>query len=208
MITFKICFRFLFFWILSTYCSLWSAPSFRESAVLIPNSNPSAPLAGVLTFKASGPVTTKIIGSTDGHRFELEYGPEKNPVNGLPVVGMHSDKRYNVTVHISDSSGQTTFAAPLSITTPTLPNRPELMPRIKTEGYAPEAMAKGFTLFNPRRVLPILVEDRSSAESEFNSSFGMLAVVDSDGEVIWYYQTDSRITDYRPIANGNIVVIT
>ncbi|MCZ6672253.1 MAG: aryl-sulfate sulfotransferase [Verrucomicrobia bacterium] len=188
--------------------TIWSSPTFRSSPSLVPNSNPAAPQAGVLTFKASGPVTTKIIGSTDGHRFVLKYGPDRDPTKGLAVVGMRPDRTYTVTVHISDASGQETFNGPLTISTPTLPNRPELMPRIEVEIYAPEAMAEGFTLFNPRRVIPILVEDKKSAESEFNSSFGMLAVVDAEGEVIWYYQTDSRITDYRPIANGHIVFIT
>ncbi|MCZ6679194.1 MAG: hypothetical protein O7E52_18335 [Candidatus Poribacteria bacterium] len=132
------------------YCflasSLWSAPVFRSTPELLSNPNPAAPLAGVLSFKASGTVHTKIIGSTEGHRFEIEYGPEKNPINGLPVVGMRADKRYTVTVHISDASGQTTFDQPLSLTTRPLPNRPDLMPRIKIERYTPEAMAKGFTL--------------------------------------------------------------
>ena len=187
---------------------LWSAPNFRNTPELVPNPNPAAPLAGVLSFKASGPVNTRIIGSTEGHRFELEYGAEKNSAKGLPVVGMRADKTYTITVHISDSSGQTTYGEPLSIQSPPLPNRPELMPRIETKILRGEVMQDGFTLFNPRRVIPQAVENAKSEASTFNSSFGMLAVVDAEGEVIWYYHSDSRITDYRPISNGNIVFIT
>ncbi|MCB1123262.1 MAG: aryl-sulfate sulfotransferase, partial [Verrucomicrobiae bacterium] len=165
-------------------------------------------MAGILTFDSTGPVTTRIVGSSENHRFELVYGKDRNPSESLPVVGMRAGLKYRVTVHISDESGQNTYGEGLSITTPDLPKQPELMPRIITEVSQSEAVQPGFTLFNPRRVIPQEVENARSDASVFNSSFGMLAVVDVDGEVIWYYHGDSRITDYRPIANGNIVFIT
>ncbi len=187
---------------------IWAGPSFRSEPTLQLNPNPAAPLAAILSFKSSGSTNTKIVASSDDHRFELEYGVDKNTTFGLPIVGMRAGRNYMITVHISNLSGQTTYSKPLSINTPSLPVRPDLMPQIVVETNRPEAMSKGFTLFNPRRRIPLAVEDAISAASEFNANLGMLTVVDAEGEVIWYYHGDSRITDYRPISNGNIVFIT
>ena len=188
--------------------SLSAAPRFTGEVELVPNPNPAAPLGAVLTFESSGPVSTTIQGESDAHRFSITYGPDKDPSKGLPVVGMYADRKYQVSVSISDASGTRSYKQPLSVETPSLPDRPELMPRIVTEIKDAKAMADGYTLFNPRRRIPLEVADAISAESQFNMDFGMLAVVDAEGEVVWYYHGDSRITDYRPIANGNIVFIT
>ncbi len=188
--------------------SLWSAPRFVRSPTLVPNPNPAAPLAGVLSFETSAPVSTKIIGVSENHRFELEYGPEKDPSKGLPVVGMRANQSYTIAVSVSDTSGETTCDVPLTLNSPPLPARPDLMPRIESKTHDSTLLTDGFTLFNPRRRIPLAVEDKISVESEFNSNLGMLIVVDSEGEVIWYYHGDSRITDYRPISNGNVVFIT
>ena len=186
---------------------LVAAPRFQGEVELIPNPNPAAPLAGVLTFEAAEPVTTTIKGRSGEHTFSITYGPEKDPAKGLPVVGMYADKTYKVEVSISDGTNSTS-SRPLSLSTPALPDRPELMPRIVTEIKDGEALAGGYTLFNPRRRIPIQVVETASDESRFNMEFGMLTVVDATGEVVWFYHGDSRITDYRPIANGNIMFIT
>ncbi len=196
------------FVLLSIASPLFAAPKFTVAPTLELNPNPAAPLAGALKFQASSEVSTSIVGETEGHRFAIEYGIEQNPSNGLPVVGMRAGKRYTITVAISDSSGKTTYPKPLEIQSPDLPDRPDLMPRIVVESNESDSVSPGPTLFNPRRRIPIAVADSISAESEFNANLGMLAVVDSEGEVIWYYHGDSRITDYRPISNGNIVFIT
>ncbi|MDB2499463.1 aryl-sulfate sulfotransferase [bacterium] len=188
--------------------NLSAAPSFQGSVQLELNPNPAAPLAGILSFEASDPVKTTINGRSGEHSFSITYGPEKDPSEGLPVVGMYADRTYNLFVEISDDSGRSKYEGNLTLSTPALPDRPELMPRIVAEIIDGEAMANGYTLFNPRRRVPLAVADAITDESRFNMEFGMLAVVDAEGEVIWYYHADSRITDYRPIANGNIMFIT
>lgn len=183
------------------------APQFLGEVQLVPNPNPAAPLAGVLTFETSEPVTTTITGRSGEHTFSIYYGPDKDPSEGLPVIGMYSNREYAVAVNISDGVEITSWPL-ISITTPPLPDQPELMPKIETEIHDAKAMAGGYTLFNPRRRLPLEVADAISEESQFNMESGMLVVVDASGEVVWFYHSDSRITDYRPIANGNIVFIT
>ncbi|MDG2169214.1 MAG: aryl-sulfate sulfotransferase N-terminal domain-containing protein, partial [Opitutales bacterium] len=76
--------------------NLSAAPSFQGSVQLELNPNPAAPLAGILSFEASDPVTTTINGRSGEHSFSITYGPEKDPSEGLPVVGMYADRTYNL----------------------------------------------------------------------------------------------------------------
>ena len=185
-----------------------ASPVFEVSPVVSANPNTRVPQAAILTFEANGPVTTTLEAVAADHRFESTFGTEHSPTNGLPIVGMRADREYQFSITISDSTGSKRAAEVLSFRSPKLPNTPDMMPRIITESFRPRAMDKGFTLFNPRRRIPLEVADAISVESEFNDSLGILIVVDEAGEVVWYYHGDSRITDYRSIRNGNIVFIT
>ena len=40
------------------------------------------------------------------------------------------------------------------------------------------------------------------------ASFGLLAAFDHDGEIVWSYYGDARISDVEPLANGNILYLT
>ena len=185
-----------------------AGPKFEGTPTLVPNPNPAAPQAGILTFEAAQKVKTTLRAASGDHEFEQEFGTESDPADGLAVVGMRPDRTYRVEVVITDASGTTTYDRTLTLVSPALPDRPELMPSTEVEVHDARKMEGGYTLFNPRRRIPLVVADAISAESEFNANFGMLLVVDSAGEVVWQYRSESRITDYRPISNGNIVFIT
>jgi len=194
--------------IFSAFATLSAAPSFQTQPSVRLNSNPAAPQAAIIEFRSSGPVTTTIRGISGDHEFETVYHSDRDPAKGLPIVGMRADREYKFDVYIADSSGAKRSSRQPKVKTPPLPDRPDLMPQIVTETKNGQAMANGYTLFNPRRRIPLEVEDAISAASEFNENLGILIVVDQAGEVVWYYHGDSRITDYRPIANGNIAFIT
>ena len=65
-------------------------------------------------------------------------------------------------------------------------------------------MEEGFTLFNPRRRVPL----NTPGANALNTAFGMLAMVNHQGEVVWYYRTDSRISDFDLLPNGNLSYMT
>ncbi|MCK5718538.1 MAG: aryl-sulfate sulfotransferase, partial [Thiomargarita sp.] len=43
---------------------------------------------------------------------------------------------------------------------------------------------------------------------KFNQGFGMLLALDAEGEVIWYYRVNSRISDIERLRNGNLIYLT
>ncbi|MEP7362878.1 MAG: aryl-sulfate sulfotransferase [Acidobacteriota bacterium] len=177
-----------------------AAPRFTTPPALAANPNPSVPLAAILTFQADQPVTT-LIDVTDGkHSWQLRYLPDRSPAAGLPVIGMRAARPHTIRVTIVGANGAKTAAPePLSFTTPALPTAEGEFPPIKVTVSQPNRMEPGYTLFSPRR---------SGRDNAFSTSFGMLCMVDATGEPVWYFRTNSRISDLQPLRNGNLAFLT
>jgi arylsulfate sulfotransferase len=88
--------------------------------------------------------------------------------------------------------------------TPALPKGDLEFPEITIAKSSIAEMEEGFTIFNPRRRIPSSIP----GANKLNKSFGMLTIIDHYGEVLWYYKTDSRISDFDLLPNGNISYMT
>ena len=66
-------------------------------------------------------------------------------------------------------------------------------------------MEPGYTLLSLRRVLPRLQGQR---RRRMGATFGLLAAIDHNGEIVWNYQSDARISDVEPLSNGNFAFVT
>ncbi len=178
-----------------------SSPSFTVAPSIEANPNPQVPLAAVIRFSADRPVGTAITVHDTIHRFELHYDASHRPEEGLPVVGMRPNRRHEIRVTIRDASGkETTAGEVLEFTTPPLPGNRDEFPPLEITVSQPEQMEPGITIFNPRR--------RKVGEPGFGQNFGMLLALDHQGEVVWYYRTDSRISDFEKRRNGNLMFLT
>lgn len=180
-------------------------PTFETDPILQPNPNVAAPLAAVLTF-TSGSLATVLIDVTDGdNSWRLEYGPDLDPSKGLPVVGMRPDRKHEIRVSLrSDSGAEAVYPEAFEYQTPPLPEIGVEFPPIGVNVTKPAEMEPGVTLFNPRR----RKVGRGQEIAEFNAAFGMLAVLDSAGEVVWYYRVNSRVSDFEKARNGNLLFVT
>jgi len=178
-----------------------SGPSFLEKPTVRPNPNPSVPLAGILRFQADCPVSTRVV-ITDGiHDTEAVFDSSWNPPEGIPLLGMRPDRSHEIQVYIIDEAGAETAAdSVVEFRTPPLPADREEFPPLEVTVVKTEEMEPGITLFNPRR--------RKIGAPLFNQSYGMLLAVDPQGEPVWYYRVDSRISDFEKLRNGNLIVLT
>ena len=174
-------------------------PSFIEAPVVEANPNPAVPLAAVVRFEASGPVETRLSVTDGTNAWELDYDASHDPAEGLPVLGMRPAREHTITVSISSDAGTTT-AEPLRFTTPATPKPGEDFPPVEITTSDAGAVEPGFVFFNPRRGRP--------GNPRFGSTFGMLLAMDRAGEPVWYYETDSRISDFDKIGNGNLLFVT
>ncbi len=175
-------------------------PEFVEPPVVSANPNPAVPQAAVLRFETAVPVETILHVSDGENAWELRYEQGRNPAEGLAVVGLRPDRDHEIRVSISDGNRSTTFPDPLRYVTPPLPEDRERFPPLEVTVNESAELEPGFILFNPRR--------RRVGQPRFGAGFGMLLAVDYNGEVLWYYQTDSRISDFERFANGNLFFIT
>ena len=134
----------------------------------------------------------------------LQYGPNEKAEHGYLLMILQPGVEHTIRLKLKNGKENWSgFISEISYTPPKLPYDDKLFPKIeipKNETVGNEQL----TLFNPRRRVP----RTAGNENEFNRSFGMLTIVNNLGEVLWYYRTDSRISDFNVLPNGHISYIT
>lgn len=173
-----------------------------------PNPNPAAPLAAVITFKASSHATTTIHISNEHHSWSLSFPEDRDPEMGLPIVGFRPNSRYELSVSIESETGAVQKSDTLQYESPGLPTHAAEFPGIKVGKVDTERAEPGYRLFNPRRRIPRDTPLGNEEELRFGESFGMLVMTDIEGNPVWYYQTDSRIAGFSYQGNGRIFYVT
>ena len=183
-----------------------ATPTFTTSPRIEKNPNPRVPLAAIVKFEASEPVTTELTVDDGDRTWTLEYPPERSTKAGLPVVGMKYGRIHQISVKITSATGESSAAkTTMTFSTPEKPNDPTLIPPVKVIASEPDRMEPGYTLASLRRNLPFRGR-RGGARA--GASFGLLAAFDPNGEIVWSYYGDARISDVEPLANGNILYLT
>ena len=186
--------------------ALVGEPTFQTQPTIRPNPNPSVPLAAIVSFETAQPVQTTLTVSDGARQWTLEYASDRDPTEGLPVVGMKYGKSHRISVRITSSQGETAESpAQLEFTTPEIPDDKTRIPPIRVMVSKPERMEPGYTLLSLRRVLPRLQGER---RRRMGATFGLLAAIDHNGEIVWSYQSDARISDVEPLRNGNFAFVT
>ena len=80
------------------------------------------------------------------------------------------------------------------------------MPLYQVKVSEPERMEAGVTFLSVRRAQLIRPQDRTKAQQRFADGYGLLLVLDAEGEVVWFYQSpDDRLAGIDRLRNGNII---
>jgi hypothetical protein len=162
------------------------APEFLVSPSFESYGNERAPLVGIVRFetKLETAARLEIRGTDGGDSWTLEL-PEPTRSHEHPILGLIGDVEYEVTVTINHDGGES-VAEPVDWTPPALPTPLQQARLVHSES---SQMEPGMTLFNMR-------------------GSGYIAVVDSRGQVRWYYSTQGPTDDHRLLANGNLAYLT
>lgn len=185
-------------------------PAFSTQPKVERNPNPGVPLAAVVRFKpASSIKETSITVSEGGREWSFNYGADRDPAEGLPVVGFRAGKEHELTVTFTGTEGTVAKSAPIIFRAPDLPTAPEEFPKINLVKVNTERAEPGYRLFNPRRRIPRQTQAGNENERKFGESFGMLLIVDQNGHPVWYYRTQSRIAGFEyNDETGRILYVT
>lgn len=187
-------------------CHRPSAVEFIQEPYVVPNPNSAAPLTSFVNFETEQPYDSVRFQLSDSERsVSLAYSRDDKMDVGYLLLLMRPGTAQQVQLAIKDGHGQWhEERATLSLTTPGLPNDDTLFPKISITKPDTTTDKEKLTLFNPRRRLP-----RADTNSNtFNQSFGMLVIVNQQGDVLWYYQTDTRISDFDILPNGHLSYMT
>ena len=170
-------------------------PEFVDQPSVTLNPNPAAPLAAILIAETDVPARlTLTIDDGLGNAWTVMPEEAFSTVHDLLVLGLRADTSYEVSVVAEDEADERTDADDRpSIVTPVLP---DFFPPIELTISKPEDMEPGVTMFNPMFF---------QTGNPQTATWGMLVMLDDEGEVVWYYQASHRVGDARRLANGNIL---
>jgi hypothetical protein len=177
--------------------------TFLQAPTIEKNPNARAPLVALVRFKADSPVSTTLEIDDGRKRWIITYGEEHAPEKGLPIIGMRADTAHQITV-TARHGASATAPVRLAYRTPPLPTSSLDMPRITCPTSRPEAMEPGFTILSIRRSPATRAIWMTPKQFAFMRDWSLLVALDEAGEVVWYYQADSRIAGIHRLKNGNL----
>jgi hypothetical protein len=186
-------------------CKTQKFAEYKKQPIIIANPNKAVPLTAYLDFETVQDYERVIIMLDDGQRIsQLTYSKNEKSEHGYLLMLMRPDRKHVISIKLEDKNGVVySSREKLLHVTSELPSDDTLFPEIDiTKNLKGEK--EELTLFNPRRRLPITL----AGANEFNKMFGMLVIIDQKGDVLWYYQTDTRISDFDLLPNGNISYMT
>lgn len=178
------------------------AITFTSEPTLEPNPNPRAPLAAVLRYSSREPLATTVRLSHGSSTTELHFDPSPGAETVLPIVGLRAGQRHRVEVNFRGPGDSGVVSRSFEFSAPPLPGEPGEFPPIHVSAPLREQMEPGVTVISTRRQVPGQLTDPSSVR------FGMLLALDSEGQPIWYYRSDARISDFERTRKGTILVCT
>ncbi|MSV28607.1 MAG: hypothetical protein EXQ52_07660, partial [Bryobacterales bacterium] len=187
------------------------AAEFTSAPSLIPNPNAEVPLAALVRFTASTPVTTTVTVSEGSRQWEVRFGAQSNPAAGLPLIGFYPGRKHQITVEIRDSAGNTRRAPnPMEFAAPPLPAGAEEFPPIQVKKAGTPGMEPGWTLLSIRRQRRGggVRTGAPPGEPAFATAYGLILLLDEHGQVVWYYKSPNRTAGVHRLRNGNIAFLT
>jgi hypothetical protein len=179
-------------------------PEISSGPSIKANPNEAAPLAALLSFETSEPVKTEITVEAGERSHSLTYPDTLDPSDGLPVVGLWPGVENRIHVTVEDRGmNRVTLEKTLTYRPPSLPKDRTVFPPIQVTAADTARMEPGFTLFNARRL-----GFQGTSGRSFDQNFGLLIILDRSAEPVWYYRTDSRISDFNVLPNGHLLYLT
>jgi hypothetical protein len=187
--------------------SSWPAHAlqFVASPQVIQNPNERVPLAAVLTLQVDVPVSTQVDISDGQRNWTVRFPSTAAGPLTYPLVGMRPGLKHTFKVSVSDARGRRLEAPEiLSFKTRDLPTNVLGFPGLNVHRAEVAKMEPGITLLTVRRRSLGRSELMTPVQRRFTMGWSVILGLNEAGEVVWYYQSDSRIAGVATLANGNI----
>ena len=180
--------------------------AFSSTPEFVVNPSGRVPLAAAIKFTATVDVTARVeIGDGSNHWGESFAFASTGSSSFVPIVGMRPDREHRITLTITDAKGAS-YDEVFKHTTPPLPANPREFPPIHVVASEPSRMEPGVTFLSVRRRALGRPHYMTEKQKAFSVNWGRLVALDSTGEVVWYYESDSRTSGIDRLHNGNILM--
>ena len=123
---------------------------FRQEPSVMPNADPVAPMALVLSVDVNVAGTLELKAESGGVSKHYSWQVESG-VKSLPVVGLKPARPYRLEVSLIDEQGQRFAAKSLTVQTPALPISSLDFPPLRVNRAQRVRMEPGLTLLSVRR---------------------------------------------------------
>ena len=175
-----------------------------RSASLAPNPNRKVPLAAVLTIETAAPAKGTITVANGSRSHDLAVPPSEDLHRALPVAGMRPGVAHRVTLKLTTQEGGIQESREFSFTPPELPQDLREMPPLEVRTCNPDAMEPGFLFLSVRRRNVVRALWLTERQKRFAQRWSMLVALDPDGEIVWTFHHDFRISGIARLPNGNL----
>ncbi|MCY4282172.1 MAG: aryl-sulfate sulfotransferase [Gammaproteobacteria bacterium] len=192
--------------LLSSPLATAAAIDFAEPPTFTPNPSGRVPLAAVIEFAGSEPVDTHIE-ITDGENTWDASFAASHAVAGkysIPVLGMRAAREHKITLTLRAADGKV-HTETFTHTTPGYPDQLSF-PNIVVSVSEPERMEPGVTFLSTRRRALGRGHWLTKKQYEWSANYGLIVALDNNGEVIWWYESSSRMAGIERLQNGNILM--
>lgn len=175
-----------------------------RSASLAPNTNRKVPLAAVLTIETAAPAKGTITVANGLRSHDLAVPLSEDLHRALPVAGMRPGVAHRVTLRLATPEGGIQESREFSFMPPELPQDLREMPPLEVRACNPDAMEPGFLFLSVRRRNVIRALWLTERQKTFAQRWSMLLALDPDGEIVWTFHHDFRISGIARLPNGNL----
>lgn len=154
--------------------------------------SPTAPLAGVLLVALDRAARVEVV-VTDGLGHELHVASSASSPSPLtlPILQLRAARTYSLSIVAEDDQGHVSAPSVVFAVTPPLPADFPPIDVVTASSKTDE-----LTLFPVTRIAP--------ATNATDPAWGYVVAVDATGQVVWYAQTYSSLSDVRLSAAGDI----
>ena len=191
---------------LASCTSDFSSLALTSAPELVENPSGRVPLAAAIRFAASTNVSIELDVSDGTNSWSQSFDVEQSDEPTLiPVVGMRPGRQHQINLTIVDPDGDSYHAA-FRHRTPPLPANPREFPPISVSTSEADRMEPGVTFLSVRRRALARPHRMTAKQKDFSVNWGMLVALDPAGEVIWYYESDSRTSGIDRLHSGNILM--
>lgn len=168
---------------------------FVQEPEFVVNPSGAAPLAAVLRFETSGPVSAEITITDADRSWTVPVPVEPVASHSHILIGMRASRTHEVSLSLLEEGGgiiKDVWRA--SFTTDPLPDD---FPELKLTVNDAAAMEPGFTFFGLRK-----------SQVSGAADYGVIAALDADGEVVWLCDTGHTVGEIKRLRNGNLIYLT